>query len=274
MSSEFLDPIEWMHYATQLPVGGRKRAPHDCGEGNPLLITRQADSITAWCFRCGGKGFHREHESLADKLIRTKQEREADDLARGTIELPEPRLYDTKDWPLADKVWFFKMGLSLSMIGKLGLYWCPPLGRVVLPITAGEQLVFWQARSQTRAPKWIAPDVPKQGLTARFGVGKGDLIVLTEDALSAFKVGLVTESWSLLGTKLHPGVLKQLVKDGRRVAIWLDDDKGRENGRNPGQEAAAQIGARLRAFGIPYHNIVSEKDPKYYNDDDIRRMIQ
>lgn len=273
MSSENLDPSEWLPTAQALPVGGRARVAHQCGEGNSLLITREQDKCTAYCFRCGGTGFHREHESLADKIDRTKREAQADAVAQASAELPEPRVYDTKAWPLADKVWFFKMGLSLAMIAELGLYWCPDLGRVVLPIMRGDQLVFWQARSQTRAPKWMAPLIPKQGLTARFGVGKGDRIVLTEDALSAYKVGLVTESWSLLGTKLHPQVLDELIRTGKHVSTWLDNDTGRRNGRNPGQEAAAQIGARLRAFGVDYSNVVSDHDPKKYNADDIRRML-
>lgn len=273
MSSEKLDPQEWLPIAQKLPANGRTRAPHHCGEGSPLLITREHDKSTAYCFRCGGTGFHREHESLAERLERMKNEAAADETARASAELPEPRVYDTKEWPLDDKVWFFKMGLSLSMIGELGLYWCPALGRVVLPITEGDQLVFWQARSQKRTPKWIAPMVAKDGLTARYGVGRGDLIVLTEDALSAYKVGQVTESWSLLGTKLHPSVLRELVQSGKRVATWLDNDTGRANGSNPGQEAAARIGARLRAFGLDYRNITSERDPKYYNADEIRRMM-
>lgn len=273
MSSVRLEDHEWLPQAMTLPVGGRVRVPHECGEGSALLISREHDKSTAYCFRCGGTGFHREHESLSEKLARTEREREADTLAQATVELPEPRVYDTKEWPLAEKVWFFKMGLSLAMIGKLGLYWCPDLGRVVLPIMQEDQLVFWQARSQRRAPKWIAPRIPKEGLTARYGVGKGDLLVLTEDALSAFKVGQVTESWSLLGTKLHASVLHELVQSGRPVATWLDNDTGRANGSNPGQEAAAQIGARLRAFGIEYKNITSDRDPKNYNADDIRRML-
>lgn len=273
MSSVQLEPHEWLHLAQTLPHNGRVRVPHSCGEGNALLISREHDKSTAYCFRCGATGFHREHESLSERLERLKLEEAADDAARASLELPEPRVYDTREWPLADKVWFFKQGFSLSMMADIGLYWCPDLGRVVLPITRGDQLLLWQARSQRRTPKWISPDVPKQGLVARYGEGKGDCIVLTEDALSAYKVGLVTEAWSLLGTKLHPSVLKELIQSGKRIVTWLDNDTGRANGANPGQEAAAQIGARLRAFGVPHRNIVSDHDPKQYNPDDIRRML-
>jgi len=273
MSSERLEDHEWLPIAQTLPTGGRTRVAHECGEGSPLLITREQGKFTAYCFRCGGTGFHAEQESLTEKLERIQLEQQAEERVRYSVELPEPRAYDTRQWPLADKVWFFKQGFSLSMMDELGLYWCPDLGRVVLPITRDDHVVYWQARSQKRAPKWMTPHIPKHGLTARYGVGKGDLIVLTEDALSAYKVGLVTEAWSLLGTKLHPKVLDELARSGKRVATWLDDDRGRRNGSNPGQKAAAQIGARLRAFGIEHHNITSDRDPKYYNADDIRRML-
>lgn len=272
MSNE-LELEEWLPHVAGLPVGGRKRVAHRCGEGEPLLITRQADKSTAYCFRCGGTGFHREHESLADRLARIQQEQEQDNAVRNTVELPQPRIRDTREWPLADKVWFFKQGFSLSMIGKLGMYWCPRIGRVVLPITEGDHVVYWLARSQTRTPKWLTPDIPKAGLVVRRGIGKGDTIVLCEDALSAIKVGEYTEAWSLLGTKLHPAVLHELVKSGKRVAVWLDNDRGRANGSNPGQEAAAAIMRRLTAFGVDCRNVVSDKDPKYYDTDTIRRML-
>lgn len=271
--SRDIDPDYWVPLAQQLPDGGRARVPHECGEGRALLITRDGNKSTAYCFRCGGKGFHREHESLADKLIRTTKELDSERRVRATIQLPEPREYDTKAWPLQAKVWFFRMGLSLRMIGELGLYWCPDIGRVVLPICEGDHPVYWIARSHNRAPKWLTPDVPKAGLTARYGCGKGDTIVLCEDPLSAYKVGLVTEAWSLLGTKLHDRTIRSLLSSEKRVAVWLDDDKGRNNGRNPGQEAAAAVGARLRAFGIDVRNITSDRDPKYYPPSYIEERI-
>lgn len=273
MSREFLDPKEWLHHATALPVGGRKRVPHDCGDGDSLLITREHDKSTAYCFRCGGTGFYREHESLEAKLERTTRQLAADSAARASLALPEPVVLDTRLWPQADKVWFFKMGLSPRMIGELGLYWCPDLGRVVLPIMEGGRTVYWTARSQSRTPKWLTPTVPKQGLVARYGVGKGSMIVLCEDPLSAYKIGQVTEAWSLLGTKLHDKVLLELAQQQKTVATWLDDDVGRANGRNPGQEAATEIGARLRSFGIHHKNITSKRDPKYYDSEEIGRKV-
>ncbi len=265
---------EWWDYAKDLPVGGRARGDHSCGDPGTLLVSRAEDgSYASYCFRCGDSGQHRKQESLQEKLERITAQRNADESAMLSVQLPEPREYDTKTWPLADKVWFFKQGFSLRMIEELGLYWCPSIGRVVLPITVDDRVVFWQARSQTRQPKWIGPQVPKHGLVSVYGKGKGDTIVLTEDSLSAYKVGRSTEAWSLLGTKMTAGVMMQLIESGRRVATWLDDDRGRRRGNNPGQEAARAIGARLRAFGVDVRNITSPKDPKYYPDQFIQEKV-
>lgn len=271
--SSALPDSDWLPFAARLPVGGRVREAHSCGEGSPLLITRSADKSTAYCFRCGGTGFKAEHESIEAKLARIRNESAADEEVRRSIDLPQPQVFETKDWPLDAKVWFFKMGLSLSMIRELGLYWCPSIGRVVLPVWEGDRLVYWLARSHCRAPKWINPNVNKDGLCAKYGVGKGDTIVLCEDALSAYKVGHVTESWSLLGTKLHSSTLVSLVQSGKRVGVWLDDDRGRKNGSNPGQEAAREILSRLRALGVTCHNIKSKRDPKFYSPEEIKEKL-
>lgn len=263
---------EWLPIAQALADGGRERVPHSCGDGDSLLISREGKEFRAYCFRCKMTGFHREQESLAERLERIAREGAADAKARTSISLPEPQL-PLEEAPLALKVWFYKQGLSPRMIAELGLYWCPDMGRVVLPIMQDGHAVFWMARALKRTPKWIAPDVPKRGLVARYGVGKGDTIVVCEDPLSAYKVGQITEAWSLLGTALADKVAVELVKSGKRIATWLDDDLGRKNRNNPGQEAASTIRGRLRALGVDVRNITSPKDPKYYGRDYIQEKL-
>uniref|UniRef100_A0AAU7J866 DNA primase n=1 Tax=Xanthomonas phage MK21 TaxID=3148942 RepID=A0AAU7J866_9CAUD len=266
-------PEQLERLAQGLPVGGRRRVGHNCGEGKCMVVNREADHLSCYCHRCGGKGFKREHESIEAKLARLHAEQTSECRVCATVELPEPRVYDTREWPLDAKVWFFKYGISLWMMSDLGLYWCPAIGRVVLPIIEGNSPVYWTARSQTRQPKWLTPDIPKKGLVAKYGVGKGDTIALCEDPLSAYKVGMITEAWSLLGTKMHESVVVALVGSGKRVAVWLDDDRGRSNGSNPGQDAARKIAHRLRAFGLDVRNVTSPKDPKAFCPEYIKEKL-
>lgn len=271
--SRHMELSEWYPQASGLSVGQRTRGDHDCGQPGSILITRQPDEYTAYCFRCGATGSKREQESPEKRIARLAAEKQADDSARATIELPEPRVYTLRDWPRDAAIWFYKMGLSPSKIKELGLYWCPSMGRVVLPIFEDDHVILWTARSHSRSPKWIGPRLPKQGLAARYGIGKGDTIVLCEDPLSAYMVSRVSEAWSLLGTKLHARHTSALATSGKRIAVWLDDDLGRRGGKNPGQKAAREIIAALRALGLDVRNIKSPRDPKYYPREYIEERL-
>jgi hypothetical protein len=273
VSDRKLELSEWYPQAAGLSVGQRRRGDHDCGDPGSLLLSRDDTGYMAYCFRCGGRGTKKEQESQEKRIARLAHEENADSNARLSVELPTPRVYTLREWPQAAALWFYKMGLSPSKIAELRMYWCPDMGRVVLPIFEADQPVYWTARSHTRTPKWIGPRLPKDGLAAKFAVGKGDTVVLCEDPLSAYKVSSVTESWSLLGTKLHSRHIAELMAARKRVAVWLDDDVGRRGGKNPGQQAAREIIARLRAVGLEVRNVKSERDPKYYNHNYIEEAL-
>jgi len=260
-----IEPEEFVHLAEDLRVGHQLRAKH-CGNSESMVISREPGKLVAHCFRCDGNGYVAEQESPANMLARVKAEHAADAEARRSVQLPDTKVYDLKLWPKDAGLWLFRAGFSPSMIEELGAYWCPELGRVVLPVMEDGHVIFWQARSVKRQPKIISPDAPRAGLVARYGLGKGDRIVLCEDILSAFKVGQEVEAWSLLGTKLLPGPFADLLRADKPVVVWLDGD-------DPGQISAAKILKKLRAFSIPVTNIVTEDDPKLQSRDTIRRLL-
>lgn len=261
-----IDPSEFVSQAVNLPVGHSMRIDHSCIgiSGGTLMVTRKTDGITAYCFRCGDTGWQSEQENLEDRLNRMAAERSADAEAVAAIQLPEPRVYTLGDWPRNAALWLYKSGFSPSMIDKLGAYWCPKLGRVVLPVMEDGRAVFWQARSVTRLPKILSPHMPRRGIVAKYG--RGDTLVLCEDTLSAYKVGQVTEAWSLLGTKLLPRAKADIIGSGRKVVVWLDSDAA-------GQAGAAKILAALRGYGVQCRNVITQLDPKLYDRDTITRVL-
>lgn len=273
--SERLEKDEWLPQAQRLLIGTRRsaRGDHTCGDKGSLMLTREGAKLTAYCFRCGASGMHMEQELPKEKLRRLQEQAKADAFMREQAELPEAHAYDPSKWPERDALWFYRMGISPRRIKELGLYWNADMQRVVLPIFEDDQPVFWTARSTSASPKWLGPRVKKRGLFAKYGVGKGTHVVLTEDPLSAYKVGLVSEAWSLLGTKLQPRHMTQLAELGRPVIVWLDDDKGRPGGSNPGQEAARKIAAQLRTLGLQVRNMKSDRDPKYYPRHELEKML-
>lgn len=272
--SDRIDPSFWVHHLPTIPVGGKRRYPHDCGEGRTLVVFHNEPESSCYCHRCGSVGYHMQHLSVADALALQEKSKAAENAARTSLELPQVDSRDPGQWPAVLRNWFYKMGLGPAHISALGLYHNKDMDRIVLPILDEDRkVVYWTARSASRTPKWLGPDVPKHGLVARYGTGKGDAVVLTEDPLSAYKVGLVCEAWCLFGTKLKDAVALQLLNDPRRVVTWLDDDQGRRNGSNPGQDAAQKMRSRLRALGKDVANVTSDKDPKYLTRQRIRELL-
>ena len=113
-------------------------------------------------------------------------------------------------------------------------------------------------------PKYLAPDISKASVIAKYGSGPS--ITLTEDLLSAYKVGKVSEAWCMLGTSLNDNMLANLIEDGRRVNVWLDPDPA-------GIRAAAKVLAKLRAAGVKCNNIVSKADPKLVHLSIIKELV-
>lgn len=265
---------EWLPQAQRALVGGRRssRGNHSCGDPGSLQMSKDGGEYRVYCHRCGESGSYRERELPEVKFERLQGQLRAERELRATSELPEVTSRDMAEWPKADKLWFYKMGVGQSRADELGLYWNEKMRRVVLPIYKEGRAVHWMARSQVVVPKWTGPMVPKRGLYAGYG-RSDDFIVVTEDPLSAYKVGIVGEAWSLLGTKLHSKHAIALMKRGLPVVVWLDDDRGRANGSNPGQEAAKKIRTELEAYGLTVHNMKSDMDPKYYSQYQLKEML-
>lgn len=264
-----LDPRSWLDEAKTLTVGRSKRVDHDCGSGRTLKVDHKEHGWGAWCWRCNDDGWvpHPE-ESLPQRLARLAAVRAVEAVASRSVALPTPMERDASQWPREARLWLYKIGMNNDDIRKAGFYWCERLERVVLPVygAAGEVL-YWQARfvgPKLDRPKYLNPLVDKSSFFARYG--EGTEIVLTEDILSAYKVGRVSEGWALLGTSLSNHQCKSILEDGRSVSIWLDPD-------GAGRNAASKIFKQLTAYGVNARIIRSERDPKLLTREDIRRRL-
>jgi DNA primase len=174
-------------------------------------------------------------------------------------------VHETALWPAAARLWLYRAGLGAPEIGRLGAYYHPDTDRVVLPVLEAGEVVFWQARAyDDRQPKYLSPPVDRSTLLPRYG--SGSTITLTEDLLSAFKIGLVSEAWCLMGTFANSRLIAELLQRQAPVRIWLDPD-------TPGQRAAAKVFKQLKAYGIEARVIRSERDPKLHTFDQIKEYL-
>ena len=245
---------EFEAVAQTLRLGQRTRAEH-CGMGEPMLVSNGRAGFAAYCFRCGGKGFIPHSLSLAERIAQFKEAEQADQEARLSLRLPEPRIVDPQQWPIHARVWLYKGGFSNDDIERLGFYYHERMCRVVMPVYDNGRLVYWQARGFVPdLPKALNPVVDRTGLVAKFGERSGP-VALTEDMLSAAKMAVACEAWSLLGTKMDDAVLAALVRRGSKVVLALDSDKA-------GRAGAATIARRLSAVGIPNYQVYFGRDPK------------
>lgn len=264
-----LESKEWLQHAKTLSEGGSKKIAHDCGPGDCLHINNKREGWAAYCHRCAYKGWvPRPAESLTEKLSRLARVKAAEDAVAVSPTLPLPAEYDPRAWPLDARVWLYKAGISNAEIAALGIYWNPRMSRVVIPVrNDSDMVVYWQARTldNTNPKKYLNPRVDKRQLVARYG--EGAVIVLTEDILSAYRVSRAGASgWCLLGTKITDHIATLLIRSGKAVTVWLDPDRA-------GQTNAVQILKQLRAYGIVARNVISSRDPKLLQREEIEWML-
>lgn len=264
----------WLPQAQALAHGRRARVEHDCGPGTTLIVEHKDTGWASYCHRCGDKGWHpKPMPSLPERVAARAAQEQQEQAIRTDPRPPMPANFDVASWPLQARVWLYKAGLFIEDIAKLGAYYHAPTKRVVLPVFDGGKLVYWQARNvglcPAGAPKYINPEVDRASLLACYG--EADCVVLTEDILSAFRVGQVSQGWSLLGTKLPTPALARLIKEDKPVLVWLDNDQGRIH--NPGQHAAGLIMRSLTNVGLRCANIVTAIDAKALSRAQVREVI-
>lgn len=93
---------------------------------------------------------------------------------------------------------------------------------------------------------------------------KAETCVIVEDSLSSLKIARVCDSLALLGTSLHTDKALDLAKKYQQVFVWLDRDKFKEGW---------EIADKLSFLGLKTQVILTDKDPKYYSEDEIMEKL-
>ena len=259
-----LEQSSWLPAAQALRVGEAQRVAHDCGAGRTMIVEHLPTGYRAHCFRCNDGGFVAKEASLEELLEELRSREQADKNIDQTP--PAPAVKDVTQWSNKARLWLYKAGFSPRDIARLGWYYHPPSKRVVLPVLVGGKVVYWSARAVEKGqqPKYLNP---KASGTVIPRYGSGNSVVLTEDILSAAKVGKVTEAWAMLGTSCKTSIVAACVGADRPVLVWLDNDAA-------GHRGAHKTLHTLRASGIKAGRILSDRDPKNHSIDDIAELVQ
>lgn len=182
------------------------------------------------------------------------------------LELPE----DTNGClPPQAMAYLLKYGITPDERQLLRFSWSETLDRMIMPVYSYEgDLLYWQARNLGE----VTPDRPKykniymagsRNVFAKFDSRDNkfpDTVVLVEAIISAVKLSRYVDTIALLGSYIPSSILP-LLKQYKRVVLWLDPDKA---------IAQQKIGIRLSGLtGIPIYATFTNKKPKEYNSKEI-----
>lgn len=268
--SDYIPKEIWLEDAKRLPLGGRMMAPACCrsdGSRNSLLIQHRPEGYSAYCFRCSSKGWESKGDRSIGQLAQERADREFNSSLRA--ELPSDY---TTDLDGRSRVWLASGGVCPDRARLYGIGYSAKLGRCVLPVYSSEgALLFVQARDLTghSSAKYISQaNVPKEEILAwsKEIPEIKDVLVLTEDFLSAIVVGAVCQAAALMGTSMSAAQMGKILQY-KKVAVWLDPDAA-------GRVAQAKLLRTLRLGACDAKGIVSARDPKYYSRKDIKRMLE
>ena len=268
------DPV-WLAKAKTLQAGRRIRT-ECCAQDRSMLVSNEERGYRAYCFRCGCRGFVPHGDFSIDQLRRRRDEFALMD-ERKPVRLPHDF---TTEIPPNEAVWLYRASISAELARHYGFGYSGSLRRVVLPVYRDNALIGFTARSTINVkPKYIERMVSPSGSIfvsdpSVLLPDSGDCVrdagydlVLTEDILSAVRVGRIARrTVALLGTSANAEQLAAILKGVRRIAIWLDPDKA-------GRTAGHKLSRTLQLQGFSVQSIRTERDPKFYSNAEIRRIL-
>lgn len=127
-------------------------------------------------------------------------------------------------------------------------------------------LLMWQGRNfGEEGPKYITRGA-KDVLHILGDTDRSDVIIFTEDLISAIKVSHLAPSMPLWGSFLSPEMARRVAARFSKGVLWLDKDKAKE---------ASKMAANLfHVFEEGISCIRSERDPKEYLQHELQEYLK
>lgn len=276
---EWLAKEEYIDIGESLTDGQKLRVNHhsiDCaGDSSSLLIERKDNGdISAYCFRCGRRGFH----SCAPNVQSLKARRSGAGAVQprdGACKVPASIEYERSEWPVQARVWLRQARLTEEEMDHYGFGYDPDTRRVIVKHTTDDgSLVSWQSRrifDNDPLPKYLTQRDSSKVAGCFIDdntICPSSRLVVVEDKLSGIRVGRHVHALVLLGTKLHSYHLREIIDKGYNdFFIWLDDDNLQV------KKAQLQLKRDLDKVGksLIYHS--NGVDPKTLSDKEIADVL-
>ena len=201
----------------------------------------------SYCFSCG-------YYSGGNSLYKLKEEIPQSDV----IELSMPEDISTIIPEIPSK-WLQTYGVNPSPI-----FWSEKEQWLIFPIYIKGDFVAYIARNFKSVPKWLGFGINNQ-LYYLLGNSSTSSLILVEDIVSAIKISKIHPVMPLFGSHIGLHRWARLKKMGiNKIWVWLDYDK---------RLYALTSALEGQSIGIDVKVIITEKDPKEYNYDQIRASL-
>lgn len=215
--SKPIHPDEWLMSAKALPIGQARRVRHGRESRSNMVISNKPDRYTAYCHACQRGGtVLKEHAYI------------------GKVDEPEPLVVPTDLIPVHEHIgaMTFLASKNIPMLQTYtdGLLFSPSTRRVIINTPQG---VLGRHIGNSPA-KWMTYN---RQTYASVGYAEPDaeLVVITEDTLSAWKVGIVStelgmrvQMYAALGSQVSTALMLRLLEQHSDVpvVVWADGDAG------------------------------------------------
>ena len=260
--------MSWLDQAKQLSEGKKSRI-QCCKSDRSMIISNSNSGYGAYCFRCGFNEFEPHGERSISQILKGRAEIEFK--RSRSIHLPFDSIPICNNTCSEEsQAWILKSGISLDIAADgYGICYSPKMDRVILPVYHGEHLLYMQARALNgQEPKYINTTMPTENVLFWAENWRKDAqIVITEDILSAIKVGCINVACSILGTNMTAERAYKITLEYDKILLWFDNDEAGERCRKTSRK-------QLELQGIEYiRDIRTDKDPKYYSHKEIQEII-
>lgn len=247
----------WLQACKRLAVGQTARF-RCCGRTPAAVIFNKVDAWEMYCHRC------HEPQKVRKQYVTLMQ---PEVLPRV---LPAPaRLICISQTSAELQAQLYGFLVSKGIMPEMAgaIYYSEQLKRLVWDLQNGTYLA--RALHQYQQPKWVMLGQPAQYAAAQPLQHPTELVVLTEDWLSALKIQWVSKKYSsvpvtavsLLGTRLSLALKASLIQMNKPVLLMLDNDEA-------GWAGAKTVQRTLKPF-LPVHDRVLRDDPKACNISEI-----
>jgi hypothetical protein len=165
----------------------------------------------------------------------------------------------TPNLPKKNVQWLDLYGLTAEE--KQVFRYNPENDRHVYPVYQNGKCIFYEERS-------VDPEVSPKSL--QYGdkpihiMGRGSVLVIVEDIVSAMKVSRHAKAVPLWGSNMPMEWIPYIKGQNCKVAVWLDEDK---------YVAAIELARRLNLVSVQTSVIRTANDPKCLFDDEIKIML-